>query len=526
MSKFQKLDRTGWEAEADSYNAKVNVAQNVLDGNPNTYWHSSYYSNGNFTGIDINPPKTWQNAPFNLWVDMKDIYFVDKVTILRRASQDELGAFNLYSSLDGETWDLINSYDIGNPSKILLVECDFEPIITRFLKVETTRSNRDTGNSFIAELEVYGIKSSEIEIENWQTINETFNTAMQADDECPTKKEIEAQDLLVNGNYLQNELPLFMDIEKATSEPTIANLWIKPGYMIEVDHSYKDKTYKMLEITDKGKELAMFPDVIDGEQYQIWNETFANSKIETLPEANYSNAISLDMFCYNAFRLRGTRQIKLGVCGSIAMAFQGCGGFRILLDNEGYMGDVEAKSAFQNSWIELGGGEFIGDFKGFIISDFIHGSYMCAESQLFIMREEYCFNLSNGYYESCFAGTQFRQLIGGSEVINELHNMNFLMPNAPLAFNTLKKVVNGAGKFDPQLFIDCLELEVCDIIELIHDLDLRESSKLSLASVEFIVDNKTNEEEINIIVHPEVYNNVSQELREKALTKQINIIQE
>lgn len=73
------IDRTGWTATADSYQAE-NPPSNVLDGNTGTIWHTKF-----------NP--TVDQLPHQLTIDMKQSYLIGSVTYLPR--QDNFANGNI-----------------------------------------------------------------------------------------------------------------------------------------------------------------------------------------------------------------------------------------------------------------------------------------------------------------------------------------------------------------------------------------------------------------------------------------------
>lgn len=86
-------DRTGWTATADS-SQPGNEAQNVLDGNANTLWHTQY-----------NP--TTPGLPHTITIDMKTARYVNGLTYQPRQdgnSNGNWGQHKIYCSTDGNNF--------------------------------------------------------------------------------------------------------------------------------------------------------------------------------------------------------------------------------------------------------------------------------------------------------------------------------------------------------------------------------------------------------------------------------------
>lgn len=84
------LDRTGWTAAADSYQSG-NEPANVLDGNPNTFWHTKYSPSD-------------AALPHTLTIDMKSSFLVSGLSYLPRqdsSNNGNIGQHTIQLSLDG-----------------------------------------------------------------------------------------------------------------------------------------------------------------------------------------------------------------------------------------------------------------------------------------------------------------------------------------------------------------------------------------------------------------------------------------
>jgi galactose oxidase len=141
------LPRNGWTAIADS-TQDVNVASNVLDGNPATIWHTEW------TPIEAPPPHM-------ITIDMNGLNVLDGITYLPRQdgnSNGNIGEHQIFTSVDGETFTLVaygTWLDDGTEKS-----ADFEPIPARYIRIValTEAVNRGPWTS-AAEINAYGVPS-------------------------------------------------------------------------------------------------------------------------------------------------------------------------------------------------------------------------------------------------------------------------------------------------------------------------------------------------------------------------------
>lgn len=145
-----KLNRTGWTAEADTEEltgegAGNGVAGCVLDDNLTTFWHS-----------------TWQTGnriplPYELIIDAKKEYTFTQLALMQRQhdSNRDVKAGEFYISSDKENWTKVGSFGM---QQILEAQTfAVTPTKGRYVKIKMTESFRD-GYCSLAEVYAYGLE--------------------------------------------------------------------------------------------------------------------------------------------------------------------------------------------------------------------------------------------------------------------------------------------------------------------------------------------------------------------------------
>ena len=145
-----KLDRTGWTAEADTEEltgegAGNGVAGCVLDDNLGTFWHS-----------------TWQTGnriplPYELIIDAKKEYTFTQLALMQRQhdTNRDTRAGEFYISSDKENWTKVGTFSM---QKILEAQTfAVTPTKGRYVKIKMTESFRD-GYCSLSEVYVYGLE--------------------------------------------------------------------------------------------------------------------------------------------------------------------------------------------------------------------------------------------------------------------------------------------------------------------------------------------------------------------------------
>ncbi|MDR0657692.1 MAG: DUF1735 domain-containing protein [Mediterranea sp.] len=144
-----KLDRTGWTAEANTQESGGEGAGNgipgcILDDNLSTYWHSSW-SSGN------------HSLPHELIIDAKEEYSFTHIAMAQRQHDNykDTRAGKFHVSPDKENWTEAGSF---------VMEKVFEPQMYgitpargRYIKIQILESYRDL-NCSLSEVYVYGLK--------------------------------------------------------------------------------------------------------------------------------------------------------------------------------------------------------------------------------------------------------------------------------------------------------------------------------------------------------------------------------
>lgn len=125
------VDRSGWSVSASSEESGVGDIQNILDGKPNTHWHSRWRNNA-------------PQPPHHIDIDMGEEKAIAGIKLLPRQDNDN-GLFKtirVYRSDDEKDWTAIgDEYSIANNRNEKEVAFP-APVSTRYIRVEILDSHR------------------------------------------------------------------------------------------------------------------------------------------------------------------------------------------------------------------------------------------------------------------------------------------------------------------------------------------------------------------------------------------------
>lgn len=320
------------------------------------------------------------------------------------------------------------------------------------------------------------------EIGHWNEIIEKFKLWGIFPNQYPTKNEIETENLLVGGDYLENEYPKFEDI-RVDDRPTILNLWLTPGLMVYIDGGAG------IQITDKGRALTTFPDVIDGEQYTNLIRAFRRAKFVKSPKMNTQNVKIFDHFFTEAANLEEMEVLDTSSGVSFLAMFEDC----IKLTTVPLF-DVSKGKNFR----ALFGG--------------------C--SQLKVIPK---FDLSSGdhffeMFSKCSSITEIPAL-------NTINGTNFFqMFRECRSLVTIESIDLIKGTNLQNMFINCLSLVNVKINNLKESISFTTSPLLSQESIEHMIDNLQTANGKQISLHADTLPKVTEEYRQKALDKGFTIV--
>jgi len=160
------LPRTGWTASADSQEttAEDGRAQNVLDGNTSTIWHSEWTA----------------SLPHALTIDMKKRYLISGLAYLPRPADSvngRIGRFTIETSANGVDWgDPVSS---GTFTDSAVVQSrTFTPRVARYVRLTALSEAGDRGPwSSAAEINVLGRTDPSLARTGWVATADTQETA-------------------------------------------------------------------------------------------------------------------------------------------------------------------------------------------------------------------------------------------------------------------------------------------------------------------------------------------------------------
>jgi galactose oxidase len=160
------LPRTGWAASADSQETagEDGRAQNVLDGNTNTIWHSAYTT----------------KLPHKLTIDMKKRYLVSGLAYLPRpaaAANGRIGRYTIETSANGVDWGGAVSSGTFADSPVVQSRT-FAPRIARYVRLTALSEAGDRGPwSSAAEINVLGRTDPSLARTGWIATADSQETA-------------------------------------------------------------------------------------------------------------------------------------------------------------------------------------------------------------------------------------------------------------------------------------------------------------------------------------------------------------
>lgn len=140
---IKEYDRSNWEVidYSDQQLDDGGGITSILDGNLNTFWHSSYNP--------LSPLPHW------IVIDMHNTNEISKIKLVRRMGNSDAQTANLYISDNALEWNSIGQINFESGDTSLLVM--HQAIKGRYLKVEIIKSNHKDGCSSIAEVYALGI---------------------------------------------------------------------------------------------------------------------------------------------------------------------------------------------------------------------------------------------------------------------------------------------------------------------------------------------------------------------------------
>lgn len=145
-----QLSRDGWTASASTEEpngegAGNGIANSMLDGNLNTYWHTQWQ------GVGANPP-----LPHTIIIDTQKEHTFTQFALTHRENVYYTKGGEFYVSSDLNDWgEKVGSFTLKqeNGSQVFGIN----QATGRYIKIVVTESNRSEGLATIAEFYAYGI---------------------------------------------------------------------------------------------------------------------------------------------------------------------------------------------------------------------------------------------------------------------------------------------------------------------------------------------------------------------------------
>nr|WP_255446399.1 M60 family metallopeptidase [Bacillus sp. FDAARGOS_235] len=133
------LPKNTMKVTTNSEESAYTPANNAIDGNPNTIWHSQWDNPNQF--------------PYHLTLDIGEAKKITQVACLPRQDDSENGRileYNIYTSMDGSNYQKVSSGTWESNDKE--ESSEFEPVLAKYVKIEVT--NGKGGFASIADVDV------------------------------------------------------------------------------------------------------------------------------------------------------------------------------------------------------------------------------------------------------------------------------------------------------------------------------------------------------------------------------------
>ncbi|WP_459500203.1 M60 family metallopeptidase [Bacillus sp. C1] len=135
------LSKKIMKASASSEESWRDPANNAIDDNPNTIWHSQW--------------STPNQYPYNLTLDLGQIRTITLLSCLPRQDWSENGrilGYNIYTSMDGSNYQKVSSGTWKSTGGKEFAT--FDPVSAKYIKIEVT--NGKNGYASAAEVDIWG----------------------------------------------------------------------------------------------------------------------------------------------------------------------------------------------------------------------------------------------------------------------------------------------------------------------------------------------------------------------------------
>lgn len=144
---YPELDRKEWTAEASTEETQKEgdngFAHCVLDGDPNSFWHSQW------DGPGANPP-----FPHQLIIDTKGIFEFAQIGIIDRIQQKYIKRGKFYVSEDKENWTEVGDFELDGSND--LQKFTIPATTGRYVMIEVLESRDGRTLSALGEVYLYG----------------------------------------------------------------------------------------------------------------------------------------------------------------------------------------------------------------------------------------------------------------------------------------------------------------------------------------------------------------------------------
>jgi len=258
-------------------NVPKNNPNNVIDGNPLTFWHSP---DERTTGIGVT-------------VDLKAVRTIDEVRIVGTPLDTinfRIKGYLIELSLDGESWTVAAKNE-NNPIRKDVIEV-FEPIVAQYVRVTIIKTDLKNW-TFIGEIEVYGSGYASVGryISEAKDFGKKVNFGIASwDVELPEGTEFSMQ-FRSDSVHIQKQQLLFPSgIDTIRLHPNIIpgseylrNITGDVVYYLSFDYTVDYKN-GILERITTGNILSNDPFYLDYESWGNWTKAF------TTPETQFKVA--------------------------------------------------------------------------------------------------------------------------------------------------------------------------------------------------------------------------------------------
>ncbi len=164
---YNLLPKTTWTVEVDGWqqDGANGPANFIIDGNPETYWHSYYAGNGGGTGVQAMPH--WFVIDMQTAQDVRSFRFTFRNHAQGAGVNGQVKGYKLYLGVDKADLKLVKTGELQFPGSGTETWVDLDETVTaRYVKFEITSSQNGRAFANCAEFDLSSVTAAEAGFED------------------------------------------------------------------------------------------------------------------------------------------------------------------------------------------------------------------------------------------------------------------------------------------------------------------------------------------------------------------------